>query len=168
MRELQDLGYGLFLVPLTRGKFAIIDAADAPLVAGYNWCARHQGNKWYAARGERLGGKNETIFMHRALLGAHAVDGLDTDHENGDGLDNRRANLRPATKSQNQANVGRRRHNTSGYKGVVWHARAGKWAAYVRHNDRPNYLGLFVTPEEAHAAYCEAAKRLHGEFARGA
>lgn len=88
------------------------------------------------------------------------------DHINGDKSDNRISNLRDATQTQNHYNVGKKSSNKSGFKGVSWHVEGKKWDAKIRHNGRRIYLGLFDTPEEAHAAYVEAAKHLHGDFAR--
>jgi hypothetical protein len=88
------------------------------------------------------------------------------DHINAVKDDNRFSNLREATCSQNMHNQGKRKHNTSGFKGVSYHKAARKWTAQIKVNWKCNYLGLFKTPEEAHAAYCEAAKKHHGEFAR--
>jgi len=75
-------------------------------------------------------------------------------------------NLRLASKSQNGANRRQCSHNTSGYKGVSWHRQNNKWSAGTRVNGIRHHLGYFDTPEAAHAAYVDAAKRLHGEFAR--
>jgi len=90
------------------------------------------------------------------------------DHENGETADNRFANLRLATHSQNIANSRLRRDSTSGLKGVSFYTSAGKWGANISKDGRRHYLGLFNTPEEAHAAYCAAAGELQGEFARTA
>jgi hypothetical protein len=88
------------------------------------------------------------------------------DHANGDTSDNRIANLRDATFSQNGGNMRMPQRNKSGFKGVSWDKRRKKWAAQI--GVRGNYynLGSFNTAEEAHDAYCRAAARLHGEFAR--
>lgn len=86
------------------------------------------------------------------------------DHMNGIRLDNRLSNLREATQSQNNAN----RPPVSGLKGVYFHKRAGRWAAQIKQDGEVTYLGLHDTPQQAHAAYCEAAERLFGEFARAA
>lgn len=86
------------------------------------------------------------------------------DHINGDVTDNRASNLRLATASQNFGNSRRSKANTSGFKGV-W-KRRGKWSADICCNGRRERLGVFETPELAHAAYGEAATRLFGEFAR--
>lgn len=85
------------------------------------------------------------------------------DHINGVRADNRFANLREATPGQNTQNVGRRSTNTSGYKGVSPHK--GRWHARIVVNYQTIPLGYFSTPEEAHAAYCAAAKKYHGDFA---
>lgn len=88
------------------------------------------------------------------------------DHINGIRDDNSLANLRPATQSQNCANRRRQTRTRSGFKGV--YKRKYGWEATVMRNGKSYYLGKFKTPMEAHAAYLVAAKKLHGEFARGA
>lgn len=87
------------------------------------------------------------------------------DHINGVRADNRYVNLRDVSQMQNAKNMKRPVSNTSGFKGVSWHKRSGKWQAVIACNKKQNHLGLFLTPEDAYAAYCEAALRLHGEFA---
>jgi hypothetical protein len=90
----------------------------------------------------------------------------DLDHINGDGFDNRTANLREATRTQNNGNMRMPSHNTSGLKGAYWDKRAERWMSQIKHQGRQHYLGYFDTAEQAHAAYAAAAVRLHGEFAR--
>jgi len=88
------------------------------------------------------------------------------DHKDVDGLNNRWANLRLATHSENVRNSGRRRNNTSGYKGVSFAPKERKWHARIMANRELHLLGYFDRKEDAAAAYAEAAKRLHGEFSR--
>ena len=88
------------------------------------------------------------------------------DHITGVPSDNRISNLREATHAQNMANPKLPKTNKSGYKGVSWHAQAGKWQAHIKHQGTNHYLGHFSCPKEAHAVYADAAKRLNGEFAR--
>lgn len=88
------------------------------------------------------------------------------DHKNTKRADNRWQNLREATRTQNNGNTPRPRHNTSGFKGVSWHAARRKWAAYINIAGKTNYLGLHITPELAHAAYMRAARKQFGNFAR--
>lgn len=77
-------------------------------------------------------------------------------------------NLRPATRTQNNANSRLRRDSVSGLKGASFHRRTGKWQASIRYAGKCIYLGLFVTAQEAHAAYVIAAERRFSEFARAA
>lgn len=92
----------------------------------------------------------------------------DLDHANGDRADNRIANLREATRSLNNANAKRPRHNTSGYKGVIWHAAARKWMAQIKYDKKNHYLGLYEDPVLAHAAYVKAHNDTFGVFSRTA
>lgn len=153
-------------VPLSRGYEAIIDAADVPLVESYNWCAMVDGHTVYAVRTDYTGPKQRKVYLHRLIMGE--PEGLQVDHRDGNGLDNRRANLREATPSQNLHNQRLSRANTSGYKGVEWHKAKGKWRARIMINGKQRYLGLFATAEDAYAAYCKASAELHGEFGRTA
>lgn len=86
------------------------------------------------------------------------------DHINGNGHDNRLNNLRQATRTENRRNSRLPRNNTTGLKGV--HQKRKSFVAGIGNNGKYRYLGTFDTPEEAHAAYCKAARELHGEFAR--
>jgi hypothetical protein len=88
------------------------------------------------------------------------------DHANGDRADNRISNLRLATPSQNCANRRRYRTNTSGYKGVTFNRKARKWHAKIQKHGKSRHLGLFPTAADAHAAYCAAAREIHGEYWR--
>jgi len=88
------------------------------------------------------------------------------DHINGIKSDNRICNLRLATDSQNDYNSKIPKNNKSGYKGVHPEKRTGKWYSQIQVNKKRICLGTFDTPEEARAAYCAAAIKYHGEFAR--
>jgi len=88
------------------------------------------------------------------------------DHINGNKNDNRFANLRPATNSQNACNRTVSSRNTSGFKGVSFSGKKQAWKADIRINGATQHLGYFPTAELAHMAYCKAAAELHGEFAR--
>lgn len=148
-------------VPLTKGYEAVIDAADVPLIAGVCWTAAEDGNTVYAYRRSKADG---LVRMHRLLTGADRS--LDVDHRDGDGLNNRRANLRTATRSQNISNMRITARNTSGYKGVYWHVKSEKWCANIRVSGKLHYLGTHPTIEAAAEAYAKASAELHGEFGR--
>lgn len=90
------------------------------------------------------------------------------DHADGNPHNNRLANLRIATFSQNAANKRAVANSSSGLKGVTWHKRAGKWQAAVKLNGKNHHIGLFLTPEEAHTAYMRKAREVFGDFARPA
>lgn len=156
------------LVPLTRGYVTLIDPADSDLVI-LRWHVMTDEGRAYAIR--RIPDRKDVFeLMHRLILARIIGRALEprefTDHIDGDGLNNRRNNLRVATPADNVHNTKRAKNNTSGYKGVSWHKRMKHWAANIRLNDRAVFLGYFDTPEEAYAAYCEAAKQHYGEFAR--
>ena len=151
------------LIPLSGGYHTIVCESDYLWLMQWKWYARRSGEKQVTAvRVERC----KVIFMHRLILGLDSDCDLDPDHENGVPLDNRRGNLRDATHAQNMWNKGRRSDNTSGYKGVNWHVRKQAWQARISANGVRHHLGYFSTKEAAYAAYCEAAKFYHGEFAR--
>jgi hypothetical protein len=141
---------------------AIVDAADASSVLQYKWHAKLGRQTTYARRNARrpdgtYGGQT----LHQFLTGYEL-----TDHRNGDGLDNRRANLRAATPGENGQNCRKRPHNTSGFKGVTWHKHRHKWMAQIKPGGGKNRcLGYFLTAEEAAYAYDAAARELHGEYA---
>jgi hypothetical protein len=154
---------GTLLIPLTKGQFAIIDAADLPLVAGYNWHACRKGSTWYAQRPDTttLPGRYLHVKMHHAIRGTSAM----TDHVDRNGLNNRRSNLRPASSSQNVANTKMRHDNTSGFRGVVWDRRKQKWEARLHVQKRKRFLGYFADVRDAARAYDTAALEAFGEFA---
>lgn len=153
-------------VPLTSGYEAVIDSADVHLVAGCNWHASVKRRKdgsirtVYARRQQRIGDRQKPQFMHRVI--DQTPDGFETDHRDGNGLNNRRMNLRTATTAQNQ-------HNRSGdIKGAFWRKRRHVWGASIRVHGKRIDLGSFRSEEEAASAYRAAKAKLHGEFSRSA
>lgn len=88
------------------------------------------------------------------------------DHINGNTSDNRILNLRPASRIENSFNRRLNKNSTSGYKGVNWHKAAGRWQARIWVNGKVHHLGWFDNPITAAAAYDDAARRLHGQFAK--
>ena len=154
-------------IPLRNGMTSQIDDEDVCLFAGYHLTLKRDRKSgiWYVIATK---GRSEQISLHRLIMGLEKGDPREVDHANGDGLDNRRLNLRIATRAQNNANRRLRKDNTSGYKGVVANCkRPGLWVAQIMHNSKGYNLGTtFKTKEDAFSAYCEAATRLHGEFAR--
>lgn len=153
-------------IELSRGMVALVDREDLDLVQQHRWHAyTHNSRTWYAKTNiRRPDGRQTTVYMHRLILGL-TDPAVHVDHANGDGLDNRRANLRACTRNENMWNARKRADNASGFKGVHWRTARGKWQARIKVYGKRRSLGLFTTAAEAHAAYCRAADELHGDFA---
>lgn len=156
-------------IPLTKGYVTIVDDEDCEELSKHRWCAfecPHGIVYAYRAssREEQRCGTPQRIYMHRQILGLIDKPSMRVDHCSRDGLDNRRANLRLCTHSQNLANVPKRR-GSSIYKGVHWHERLGKWKAYMQANDKSFHLGMFVDEEEAARVRDKAVLETFGEFA---
>jgi hypothetical protein len=150
------------MIPLSNGKSVIVDDEDYEALKLYKWCF---GGGGYAQRHTSLQiGKRKTILMHRQIM--NTPDGLETDHINGNGLDNRKENLRICTKNQNQMNRRLPCNNQSGYKGVSWYSRDGRWRAQIKLNSHLTFIGTYETAMEAARAYDEKAKEYFGEFAK--
>lgn len=147
-------------INLTQGKRAIVDDEDYELLCKHKWYY----DLGYAKRNIVVGGKRNLLRMHREIL--NAPDGLSIDHINGDGLDNRRENLRACTTSENQRNRGEQRNGTSGFKGVSWRKKDKGWRAQLWHLGKAIWLGCYKTKEEAALAYNKKAIELHGDFAK--
>jgi hypothetical protein len=161
------------IIPLSKfgkhhGRFAaIVDETDSDL-SELSWNVRISGNACYARRTIRHDSR-PTQFMHRVIagriFGKSVIKNMFIDHIDLNPLNNRRSNIRLATRAQNARNS-TRRTNTSGYKGVHWHKRLHKWSAQIQENKNHRHLGYFDTAEAAAIAYNVAARKYHGEFAR--
>lgn len=151
------------MIELTQGKHTIIDDADLDLVTAYKWYAHKDRNTFYAVTHIGPGKSGKLIRMHRLILGLTDPK-VETDHRDGDGLNNRRENLRACTTGENQRNTAKHSDNTSGHKGVSWHNGRKEWRAQIRYNGKTIYLGRFDDPVEASLVYERKAEQLHGEF----
>ncbi len=159
-------GYAFRRIALTQGKYAIVDPDDYYRLNQYKWSASRVGRKFYAVRTgpARNGKRGKSYRMHREV--ANIPEGLECDHINANSLDNRKANLRPATRRQNCWNSSKRRPKSlSKYKGVSFSKRGRPWKAMLTVNGKWIYLGSFNSEIQAAKAYDKAAKRHFGEFA---
>ncbi len=149
------------LIPLTQGKFAIVDACDYEYLMQWKWFAQRQkttrGDIWHA---KRLVSMEQEISKRKGFA---QIKGLD--HKNKDGLDNRRENIRECTKAQQCQNREKFRGKSSIHKGVSYVASTKKWTSKITVNRKTTFLGLFTSEIEAAKAYKTAAMQLFGEFA---
>ena len=149
------------VIELPSGQRVIVDASDAEMLSHWKW---NLGSAGYAQTSFHSRGFSTTSYMHRML--ALPSPGEEVDHINGDLLDNRRSNLRACSRAENQRNRSCQRNNTSGFKGVRWDSRRGRWRAQLNYFGRQLHLGCFDDPVEAARAYDREARRRHGRFAR--
>lgn len=153
-------------IPLSKGKFALVDDADFDWLNQWKWSVTKNGKHHFYAERSRVdsNGKRSNIRMHRLILGLTDRSIL-ADHIDGNGLNNQRSNLRPCTSSQNHMNSHTARSSSSIYKGVGWFSSENKWRARIG----TKHIGLFPGTAEgeisAAIAYNEHATILYGEFA---
>lgn len=165
---LMVVGPSIAYVQLSRGQFALIDSDDAGFIGRWNWNAKWSKNSgsYYARRTAMRSDPSmpKQISMHVAIMG---ISDQTIDHKNSYAtLDNRRCNLRHASRSDQSKNRGIYSNNTSGMKGVSFHKETGKYQSQIQANGKKIYLGIFPSMAEAYQAFCEAAVKYHGEFAR--
>jgi len=158
-------------ITLTRGMYAIIDAEDFEKVSAHKWYAYKGYSKFYAGKSQWQPGKKRQrlLCMHNFIFG-DVPAGFLIDHINGDGLDNRKCNLRLATRSQNRGNARKTvqifgRPTSSKYKGVCWDKNNNKFTVQMKINNKSHHIGLFSDEIKAAEAYNKAAIAHFGEFA---
>lgn len=151
-------------IKLTKGYFALVDNEYFEFHNQWNWHAKEGKNTVYAVRTEGSGVNKKNIKMHREIM--NAPKGIEVDHKNGNGLDNRKRNLRYATHQQNQMNKGPQSNNKSGYPGVHLEKGSGKWIAYIKLDGKHINLGRFEILGDAVKVRKAAEKKYFGSFAR--
>lgn len=153
------------LIPLTKGRFALVDDSDYAWLSSFRWCYSSDG---YAVNYYRDDyGRSRKRSMHRLLMAAilkqFVPPELQVDHINHNRIDNQRQNLRLATRSQNQAYKMLQANNSTGYKGVIW--SKNRWEVRIRYQGRKLYLGRYDDPIQAASVYDGSARLLYQEFA---
>lgn len=155
-------GAEVALIPIANHDArALVDLEDAALVAGRSWSLHPSG---YATTTVQRDDHESSLYMHQLICPVKPP--LTVDHRNLNPLDNRRGNLRPATRAQQQHNKRAQGNNRSGFKGVSFHQHTSRWRATIHLDGRHRHLGLFDDPAEAARAYDAAALSAWGEFAR--
>jgi hypothetical protein len=144
----------------SKKMYAIIDEYDYAQIRQYRWYVQFSGHRYYARRQWIIDGKLYRQYMHDLIMRCIGVD-----HDNGNGLDNRRVNLRVANQSQNGGNEIKGTGTSSQYKGVYWHKLRQKWVAQIDINRHHMYLGIYVDEIDAARAYDSAAIKYFGRYA---
>jgi hypothetical protein len=157
-------GYSYRRIDLGEGEWTIVDSVDYYQLSKFKWYLLGTGNKLYAIRSfktEPL--RTRIISLHREIMNSPC--GLVVDHRNRNSLDNRRENLRLATKAQNNRNRQKTKSKTSSrFIGVYFDKRRGRWFAKIAYQGKQIWLGYFDTEIEAAKTFDEAATRYRGEF----
>lgn len=156
-------------IPVSGGKFhALVDDEDYEVLSKFKWTYSKRGHNkssGYAYRHIRTEGpgyKVKSIMLHTQIL--RTPEGLHGYHINGEGLDNRRTNLRVCTQGETNRNK-RVFSGSSKYKGVYWYKKSGGWKSKITINYKQIHLGTFSDEKSAAIAYNKAAKEHFGEFA---
>ena len=143
------------------GRVALVDDTQYERVAAYRWVAAERGRGYLLRVTYALTTQTPSpVYMHHLITGWPRVE-----HQDHDGLNNQRFNLRPCNQTQNNANARLRFNNTSGFKGVSWDSTRHAWRAYIVIHGRQRHLGRFAEAGDAALAYDLAARDLFGEFA---
>lgn len=152
-------------ITLSKGKFALVDNEDYEYLNQWKW---HASSSGYASRSKYIGkvpGKNfnKAILMHRLICST--PEDMQTDHIDGNKLNNTRSNLRNVTVSQNQMNSVRKNGNSQ-YKGVCFHKRDEKFQTNINIGSKQIFVGSYKDEKIAAMAYNLAAIKYFGKFAR--
>jgi len=151
-------------IKLTQGKFAVVDDNIYEELNQYKWHVSKNYNTFYAVRNEGKFPHQKKIRMHRLIMGV-TDEKIQIDHKYGNGLDNRKENLRICTSAENQRNKKPQIGRTSKFKGVYFSKPKNKWRARIGINSKLTHLGYFTNEVEAAKTYDKAAKIHFKEFA---
>jgi len=159
-------GYSYRRIYLGQGEWTILDAEDYYRFSDFKWGIYASKGKRYVVCNIKIrSGRTRVARLHREIM--NAPPGLLVDHRNSVGLDNRRENLRLATRAQNSCNRRKTKSKTSSrFIGVCFHKRHQRWYADIRHNGKKIWLGSFASEIDAARAHDKAVLEYHGEFAR--
>jgi hypothetical protein len=159
-------GYDFRRIYLGDGEWTLVEPADYYRLGHHQWHLKGgRSKKFYAVRDVKNGpGRTKMLSLHREIM--NFPKGFLVDHKNGCSLDNRRDNLRSATRSQNRQNAPKRENTSSRFIGVSFHKEKKKWYACISFEGKSIFLGYFDNEIDAALAYDAAARKYYGEFAR--
>jgi hypothetical protein len=152
------------LIALTQGLFSLVDTSEYNRINAAFWCAHYspKNKTFYATRTDIVGGQRIPLRLHNLIL--HPPPGMFVDHKNRNGLDNRIANLRLSTRSENTFNRNTQSNNTSGYPGVVWMKESEKWHVVIAKGGTRYHLGNYKDFDKAVAVRKAKEIELYGSF----
>lgn len=151
-------------IQLANGKVCLVDDGDYKMLSMYGWYAKENSNTTYVYTQLHKNKTRRTVHIHQMLL--LPPDGYVVDHINGNGLDNRRSNLRLCTQSQNRMNSKKSNRNNAGIKGVGWSKDNNKWYAYITFEKVMRNLGHYINKDEAINARKQAEEKYYKEYAK--
>jgi AP2 domain len=155
-------------VELTQGYVTLVDDADFDRVSAHKWCAnvdRRRGKVYAYRKTHGPHHKRTSLYLHRELLGVTNPK-VRVDHDDGNGLNNQRYNIRVCSTRQNNMNQKKRSDGMSSkYKGVSWHKRDKKFYAAIKIEGKSKFLGAFESERDAAKSYDAAAREHFGDFA---
>lgn len=151
------------LIPLTQGYSSIVDTEDYDLLIKHKWCVNI--NKNHKIKYAQSIIRDKFMSMHRLIM--NPPKSILVDHINGNGLDNRKCNLRLCSSMENQRNAKIRKNKISKYKGVDWHVCSNKWRARITINKKLIEIGYYKNEKEAAKAYDTASIKYFASFAKG-
>ena len=143
-------------IKLSQGLFALVDDDDYEELNQYKWYADKGCNTYYVVRNDYSNGQHKRIKIHRAIMGT--PKGLCTDHKNGNGLDNRKENLRIVSTRQNCQN--KHIKKSSQYVGVYWYKSQNRWVARIEINKKRKIIGGFKNELDAYNAYLKKLQEI--------
>ena len=151
-------------IALTQGFVALVDDADFERASAFKWSASKTKTTVYGIRKVLTPtGRTKSQLLHRFIVGV-TNPRINVDHEDHNGLNCQRYNLRPCVRGENNGNQ-RKTHGTSEFKGVSWDASRGLWRACITIHNASKYLGRFHDERDAALVYDAAARAAFGEFA---
>lgn len=155
--------YGIGIT--NKGNF-YFDAEDLDVIKNYRWHKNKTTNAIFSTRYNGQKGHNDTIYLHRVIMSKYGnIDGMTINHDNHNRIDNRKCNLTVCSQAKNNYSKPLQKNNKSGFSGVSFNEKTGKWRARIKVDGKLLYLHEFKTKEDAIRTRLKAEKEYFGDFA---